>query len=232
MDKPAKILFADDDPEIREVVRILLESEGYKVDEAVDGRQAIGLADNSYDLVILDILMPGTGGLEACEQIRKKSNVPILFLSAKSQEEDKVKGLSAGGDDYLVKPFSSAELLARVQAMLRRYQEYGMQRVKQASDIIRFESLLIDTKTKEVRKNETMIELTDLEYGILLLLMQSRGRVITAKEIYESVWDDLYFYQSNNTVMVHIRNLRKKLEDDAQHPRLIKTVWGKGYSIG
>jgi len=232
MDKPAKILFADDDAEIREVVRILLESEGYDIDEAADGQQALGLAGNSYDLVILDILMPGMGGFEACEQIRKKSNVPILFLTAKSGEDDKVRGLAVGGDDYLVKPFSSAELLARVQAMLRRYKEYGTEETAPDSNTLRFGSLSANIKTKEVRKNETIIELTDLEYGILLLLMQSRGRVFTAKEIYESVWDDLYFYQSNNTVMVHIRNLRKKLEDDPQRPRLIKTVWGKGYSIG
>ncbi len=232
MDKPTKILFVDDDPEIREVVRILLESEGYEVDEAADGQRAIELVGNSYGLVILDILMPGIGGFEACEQIRKKSNVPILFLTAKSGEDDKVRGLAVGGDDYLVKPFSSVELLARVQAMLRRYKEYGTAEAKSDNDMIRFSPLSINTKTKEVKKNDTIIELTDLEYGILHLLMKSRGKVFTAKEIYESVWDDLYFYQSNNTVMVHIRNLRKKLEDDPQRPKLIKTVWGKGYSVG
>lgn len=232
MEKQTKILFADDDREIREVVRILLESEGYAVDEAADGGQAIELAGGEYGLIILDILMPGLSGFEACEQIRKKSNVPILFLTAKSQEGDKVRGFAAGGDDYLVKPFSAAELLARVKAMLRRYKEYGTEDAKRDGRVIRLGELEIHTDTKEVLKNGREIGLTDLEYGILLLLAGDRGRIFTAKEIYESVWDDLYFYQSNNTVMVHVGNLRKKLEDDPQRPKHIKTVWGKGYAIG
>lgn len=229
MDKPAKILFADDDPEIREVVRILLESEGYAVDEAENGQQAIALADGSHDLIILDILMPGISGYAACEQIREKSNVPILFLTAKSQEQDKVRGLAAGGDDYLVKPFSALELLARVKAILRRYKEYGTEKLNSRLSI---GELVIDTGAATVTKNGVEIDLTDLEYAILSLLAKNKGKVFTAKEIYESAWDDIYFYQSNNTVMVHIRNLRKKLEEDPQNPKYVKTVWGKGYMLG
>lgn len=231
MERPVKILFADDDPEIREVVHILLESEGYLVDEAADGRQAIEAADGSHGLVILDVLMPGLSGFDACERIREKSNVPILFLTAKSQEEDKVRGFAAGGDDYLAKPFSAAELIARVKAMLRRYQEYGTDVGTYETGPLRVGEIMIDPAAKEVSRDGQSVDLTDLEYKILLLLAQNRGQVFTAKGIYESVWDDIYFYQSNNTVMVHIRNLRKKLEDDPQKPKHIKTVWGKGYVI-
>lgn len=228
------ILFADDDPGIREVVRILLESEGYRVVEAQDGDQAVELAKAPFDLIILDVMMPGRTGFSACAQIRRQTNAPILFLTAKSQDSDKTMGFSAGGDDYLSKPFSYAELTARVKAMLRRYCVYqGKQpeAAPQQPGSIAIQDLRIDPGRNEVQKNGREIFLTDLEYRILLLLAQHRGKIFSIQNIYESVWDEPYFYSAGNTVMVHIRNLRRKLEEDPRNPGYIKNIWGKGYRV-
>lgn len=226
-----KILFADDDSEIREVVRVLLSNEGYTVLEAKNGEEAVALADESIDLIILDVMMPQRSGISACIEIRKNLTVPILFLTAKSQDSDKTMGFSAGGDDYLAKPFSYAELIARVKAMLRRYHVYrGKETIQKEEEII-LHSLSISRSHNEVKKNGEEILITDLEYRILLLLAQNRGKIFTIQNIYESVWNEPYFYISNNTVMVHIRNLRKKLEDEPQNPKYIVNVWGKGYRI-
>lgn len=224
-----KILLADDDPEIRNVVRILLESEGFTVLDAANGTEAVETADGTIDLIILDVMMPGCNGYTACAEIRKKSTAPILFLTAKSQDSDKTMGFSAGGDDYLAKPFSYPELTARVKALLRR--RYVYDQGQPADGAISLPGLSIDCAFNEVKKNGGEILLTDLEYRILLLLAKNRGKIFTIQNIYESVWQEPYFYTSNNTVMVHIRNLRKKLEDDPQNPRYLKNVWGKGYRI-
>lgn len=231
METRPRILFADDDPAIREIVRVLLEDEGYAIDEACDGEEAVAYTNGSHDLIILDVMMPKLSGFEACERIRERYNTPILFLTAKSHEADKVQGLTSGGDDYLVKPFSALEFLARIHAMLRRFKEYGD---SQDSDkrIIHLGDLTFNLESKDLYKADMPIELTGMESSLLALLAQDKGRVFTAKEIYETVWDDIYLYHSSNTVMVHIRNLRKKLEDDPQNPVYIKTVWGKGYSFG
>lgn len=238
-----KILFADDDPEIREVVRILLTREGYEVIEAVNGTEAVEKADSTVDLIILDVMMPGRSGVEACGEIRKNSSAPILFLTAKSQDRDKEAGFAAGGDDYLVKPFSSVELKARVKAMLRRYCEYNGRnnglhggRSEDGRDVngermIRLPGLDIYEDLEEVKKNGERVLLTDIEYRILLLLAENRKKTYTTQDIYEAVWKEPFLFSSNNTVMVHIRNLRKKLEDDPQNPRYIRNVWGKGYRI-
>lgn len=225
------ILLADDDPEIREVVRILLESEGLTVREAANGNEAVEKLDDSVDLVILDVMMPGRSGVSACAEIRRQSTVPILFLTAASQDSDKTVGFSAGGDDYMVKPFSYAELIARVKALLRRYYVYRGSKAAPETDCITLDGLTIRTDRSEVMRDDKPIALTDLEYRILLLLAGNRRTVYTAQQIYESVWNETYFANSNNTVMVHIRNLRKKLEDDPQNPRYVKNVWGKGYFV-
>ena len=195
------ILIIEDDEDIREGVRILLESENYIVTEAENGRKGLEALNDTMDLVILDIMMPGISGLRTCEEIRKMSNVPVLFLTAKAQESDKLIGLMAGGDDYLAKPFSYAELLGRVKALLRRYKVY-------------------------MGKNSVS---DDIEYNILLLMMQHPRKIFSAKNLYESVWDEPYFYSCNSTIMVHIRKLRVKIEADPKNPQYIKTVWGKGY---
>lgn len=226
-----KILFADDDPEIREVVRILLESEGYTVTEAASGSEAVSMVDDSIDLVILDVMMPGGSGVSACAQIRKNFTVPILFLTAKTQDSDKTAGFAAGGDDYLAKPFSYSELIARVKALLRRYYVYCGKKTSNDAELLVVKDLRINPESNEVRKNGEKIPLTDLEYRILYMLASNRKKIFTIQNIYESVWKEPYFYNSNNTVMVHIRNLRKKLEDDPQNPKYITNVWGKGYRI-
>lgn len=227
-----RILFADDDPEIREVVRILLEHEGFEVIEAGNGKEAVEKADETVDLIILDVMMPGKSGILACLDIRKKLTVPILFLTARTQDSDKALGFSAGGDDYLAKPFSYTELVARVKAMLRRCYVYqGGLSGGEKPAVLRIRDLSVDRDSREVRLEGEEVLLTDLEYRILLLMAENRGKIFTIQNIYESVWEEPYYYTSNNTVMVHIRNLRKKLEKDPKNPKYLVNVWGKGYRI-
>lgn len=226
-----KILIVEDDEDIREGVRILLESEGYDVAEAEDGFSGLRLLSDETDLVVLDVMMPGISGIKTCEEIRKKSYVPILFLTAKSQESDKLIGLMAGGDDYLPKPFSYAELLGRVKALLRRYQIYkgkesGAQRKER---YIEASGLKINQDFNQVFVDGEETELTDIEYHILLLMMQHPQQIFSAQHLYESVWEEPYYYNCSSTVMVHISKLRSKIEKDIQKPRRIVTVWGKGY---
>lgn len=226
------ILFADDDPEIREVLRLLLTGEGYRTLEAANGTEALEKLDDTVDLVILDVMMHGMSGYAVCSEIRRRSAVPVLFLTAKSQDTDKAVGFSAGGDDYLVKPFSYTELVSRVKAMLRRYCVYGAKSVERSSGVIRCcGDIEINTAQNTVCRNGREVSLTDTEYRILLLLASHQKTVFSVQSIYESIWNEPYFYTSNNTVMVHIRNIRRKLGDDPQNSRTIRTVWGKGYRI-
>ena len=228
-----KILVIEDDADIREGVRILLESEGFVVSEAENGKIGLGKLSEDTNLVILDIMMPGISGLRVCEEIRKNSYVPILFLTAKAQESDKLLSLMAGGDDYLSKPFSYAELLGRVKAQIRRYTVYNniSDNLKnlQKSEYIKSGEIQIHTKFNEVAVNGKPIELTDIEYHILLLMMQNKGKIFSAQNLYESIWNEPYFYNCNGTVMVHIRKLRMKIEPNDQEPIYVKTVWGKVY---
>ena len=226
------ILIVDDDPEIREGFRILLSGEDYAIIEADSGHQALEQLTDTVDLVILDVMMPGISGLRTCEEIRKQSTVPVLFLTAKAQESDKLIGLTAGGDDYLVKPFSYSELIARVKALLRRYYIYrGKAQSGELSqdNMLSSNGVIISLDFNQVWVRGKEVELTEIEYKILRLLMQNPTRVFSIQSIYETVWNEPYFYISNGTVMVHIRKLRLKIEEDPQNPRLLKTVWGKGY---
>lgn len=222
------ILIVDDNPEIREVVNILLTNEGYQIEEACNGMEAIQKANNK-DLIILDIMMPNMDGYEVCKKIRETSNAPILFLTAKSMEQDKTLGFSCGGDDYLPKPFSYTELLSRVKALLRRYTVYKGKEVSATDAILERYDLKLDTRNQQVYLAEELIPLTDLEYHILELLMKNPKRTFSNQDLYENVWKEPYLYTANNTIMVHIRNLRKKLNINPQNPLYIKTVWGKGY---
>lgn len=227
-----KILIIEDDADIREGVRILLESEGYSVIEAEEGNAGLQELSEDIGLVILDVMMPGMSGIRVCEEIRKQSFVPILFLTAKAQESDKLLGLMAGGDDYLTKPFSYAELLGRVKAQVRRYTVYTapvQEEKKQKPDYIINGRIRIDTRFNEVCINGKQVELTEIEYHMLLLMMQNKGKIFSAQNLYESIWNEPYFYNCNGTVMVHIRKLRVKIEPNAQEPVYIKTIWGKGY---
>lgn len=230
MENKRKILVADDDPGIREILRLLLKGEGFDVAEASDGQEAVALADSTVDLYILDVMMPGQSGFSACEKIRAKTAAPILFLTARTQDSDKTMGFGVGADDYLQKPFSYAELLARVKAMLRRYYVYGGQAEDGAAGgTIRLGDIAVDPARGTVERAGEEIMLTEIETGILLLLAGNRKKIFSVQNIYESVWREPYFYTSNNTVMVHIRNLRKKLGDEKGE--LIRTVWGKGYRV-
>ena len=233
----ARILMVDDNHEIREVVNILLSGEGYQVEEASDGVEALEkVQKNAYDLVILDVLMPNMNGYQTCMEIRKDSNTPILFLSAKSQVEDKTLGFSSGGDDYLPKPFSYQELLSRVKALIRRYQVYkgkeegegqmpaegGEQTSKE--QVISLPAIKIYENQKKVLLEGEEIELTEIEYSILCLLGRHRGQIFSVQHLYESIWGEPYYYGASNTVMVHIRNLRNKVEKDPHNPQMIKNV--------
>lgn len=226
-----KILFADDDQEIRAVVRVFLESEGYEVIEAVNGEEAVRLADDTLDLIILDVTMPGKNGVSACAEIRRTLTVPILFLSARTQDSDKTVGFGAGADDYLAKPFSYSELAARVKALIRRYHVYKGKETESSEGVLTVRGLSVDRSRNEVFMEGKEILLTDLEYRILLLLISNRGKIFTIENIYESIWQEPFFYSANNTVMVHIRNLRRKLEHDPKNPSYVVNVWGKGYRV-
>ncbi|MCR5283608.1 MAG: response regulator transcription factor [Lachnospiraceae bacterium] len=230
----ASILLIDDDEEIREVVSVLLSSEGYQVQTKSDGKSAISYLQEggAADLIILDVMMPDIDGFEVCKRIREISNLPILFLTAKSSESDLLEGYRAGGDDYVQKPFSYTELVARVGALLRRYREYDIQNPQAAAeDKVTLGDLVIDRVNYSVTRKNELLDLTNTEYGILLLLAKNRGRVFSLQEIYEQVWEDVFLPTASNTVMVHIRNLREKLRREDGEDELIRNRWGKGYYI-
>ena len=228
-----RILLVDDEPEIRTVLRLLLTNAGYDVVEAGDGANAVDTVreDNDIDLCIMDIMMPVMSGLEAAEEIRKFSTVPVLFLTARSLESDKEAAYSGGGDDYLVKPFSSRELLMKVEALTRRYNSYSA-KGEGRGDVIRlWGGVTLMPDMREVTKNGVSVDIRDKEMDVLIFLAKNRGRVINPRDLYEAVWGEMPLPSSNNTITVHILNLRRKLEDDPTSPKLIRTVWGKGYQI-
>ncbi len=230
-DRRSLILLVDDDEEIRQIARVLLQNEGYHVLEAADGQQALDVFSDDVDLVILDVLMPGMDGYQVCIRLRQRSNVPILFLTAKSQDADLTYGFASGGDDYLSKPFSYAELIARVKGLLRRYKVYKGDARDKDDRFIEWRDIRLDREQNNVRVRGREVGLTETAYQILRLLMLHQGQTISAQAIYESVWEAPYFASTSNTVMVHIRRLREKIEVDPQNPRILKTVWGKGYRI-
>lgn len=226
------ILIAEDDREIAGLIEIHLLGEGYGVYKAENGREALDvLRKREVHLVILDIMMPGMDGLETCRKIREEWNIPILMLSAKSEDIDKILGLSLGADDYMTKPFNPLELLARVKSQIRRYLYLNPDRTREPNtDIIAVRGLVIDQAKHRVKVDGREIVFTPTEYEIVLLLASNPGRVFNTEEIFERVWRERYF-QSNNTVMVHVRKIREKLEENPAHPMIIKTVWGVGYKI-
>ena len=230
-----KILIVDDDPNIREVLHVLLSSEGYDVTEAENGLIAIEyvFSGTPFKVVIMDIMMPEMDGIEVCRRIREKSLVPILFLTAKSQDRDKVEAYTTGGDDFLVKPFSQTELLMKIKSLIRRCNEYDKREDtnKSPDSEVLSENVIIDTRTRSVRKNGVKINLTDKEFDILRYFLENKGEIVRNKDLYENVWGGEYVDSASNTIMVHVLNLRKKLEDDVSKPKIIKTVWGKGYRI-
>lgn len=227
----SRILVVDDEIEILEIVKVLLESEGFEIVQATSGKEALQKLNSLIDLVILDVMMPEMPGYKVCLQIRERSNIPILFLTAKTKESDLIMGFSSGGDDYLAKPFSYTELIARVKGLLRRYDVYKGRTAVDNSDYICINDLEINRDINDVKKNGEEILLSDIEYKMLLLMASHRKKIFSAMNLYESVWEEPYYNSSNNTIMVHIRKIREKIEDDPQNPKYIKTVWGKGYRI-
>lgn len=225
------ILIIEDDQDIRECVRILLEGEGFNIDEASDGEEGLKKLSEDTHLVILDVMMPKLSGFKTCEEIRKISYVPILFLTAKSHESDKLIGFMAGGDDYLIKPFSYAELFARVKALLRRHNVYDKKEhsSKDIQKYIEMSNIKINSQKNEVIIRNNEVSLTETEYEMLLLMMKYPKKIFSVQNLYESVWQEPFYNNSANTVMVHIRKLRTKVEQNPQSPKIIQTVWGKGY---
>lgn len=228
------ILIIEDDKDIREGIRILLEGEGFLVEEAQNGMEGLKKLSTKTNLIILDIMMPGISGLKTCEEIRKVSYVPILFLTAKSKESDKLIGFMAGADDYLIKPFSYAELFARVKALLRRHQIYDKETTKNVigDEWIEKQHIRISTSHNVVFLQNKEIQLTEIEYKILLLMIRYPTKTFSIQNLYESIWEEPFLSSSANTIMVHIRNLRTKIEENPQKPKIIQTVWGKGYRLG
>ncbi len=228
-EQSALILVVDDEADIRRIIRILLESSGYQVAEAQNGLAAVEYIRQqpNVDLVLMDIMMPGLDGVSASREIRERCAAPILFLTAKTQEQDKYEAYQAGGDDYLAKPFSHAELMMKVESLLRRYRVY---KGKTNGQLLRAD-VVLDEPGRRVLRGGRSVELTETEFEILCFLAARRGSVVSVEQIYQGVWHEKYMPSSTNTVMVHIVNLRKKLEEDPANPRLIRTVWGKGYQI-
>jgi DNA-binding response OmpR family regulator len=228
-----RILIVDDEIEIRKILKILLENSGYEVIDAQDGLAAVSIlkTDSKIDLCIMDVMMPRMDGIEALAEIRKFSSIPVLFLTARSLEEDKEAAYSRGGDDYLVKPFSSKELLMKVEALIRRYTSYKSKPQHLGEEIALPSGVVLNPDTREVTKNGAALDIRDKEMDILIYLAKNRGRVVSPHELYEKIWMEIALSSSNNTITVHMLNLRRKLEDNASAPKIIRTVWGKGYQI-
>ena len=226
------ILVVDDNKEIVYSIGELLKYEGYQVMSAYDGMQALNvLEQNKIDLILLDVMMPRLNGLSILMKLREKHRIPVIILSAKTEESDKVSGLIMGADDYVEKPYNPAELMARVKAHLRRYRAWGGGVPQQDEDRIVNGGLILDKKQRLIEVEGEEVRLTATEYKILELLMEHPGQVFSAEQIYENVWQETATYAVENTVMVHIRHIREKIEIDTKKPRYVKVVWGIGYKM-
>ncbi len=235
MDTP-RILVVDDEKTITDLVGIYLRNEGFDVTLAYNGADAARLIlEREFDLAVLDIMLPDVDGFELLRTIRTERTYPVIMLTARDSQSDKIEGLTLGADDYMVKPFRPLELVARCKAQLRRYTRYGSREqaapVEDAGPTISFNGLEINRDARTVTVDEKSVRCTPLEYSILLYLAEHRGHVVPVEELFRAVWDEEFMAGSNNTVMVHIRHLREKLGDDAQNPRFIKNIWGVGYTI-
>ena len=223
-----KVLVVDDDREIVESIAIFLQADGYLVRKAYNGLEALDIVmTENVHLIILDIMMPELDGIKTLLKVRESKNLPIILLSAKSEDADKILGLTAGADDYITKPFNPSELVARVKSQLRRYTQLGAMQIKETQIVIR--GLVLDTESKSVTVDGEAVRLTPLEYKILELLCRHPGRVFSTEEIYRQVWNDDIV--SDNAIAVHVRHIREKIEINPREPRYLKVVWGVGYKI-
>ncbi|OZQ66994.1 DNA-binding response regulator [Paenibacillus sp. VTT E-133280] len=226
----ATLLLVDDEAEIIKLMQLYLENEGYRLFTARDGLEALEIINNeTIDLMVLDIMMPNMDGIEACIKIRETHKFPIIMLSAKGQELDKITGLSVGADDFVTKPFSPLELVARIKSQLRRTRNYMLDLSAKQDEII-IDGLVINSVTHEVSVDDQPVKLTPREFAILELLARHRGQVLSMEQIYAKVWKE-QFLESNNTLMVHIRKIREKIEANPRKPQYLKTVWGVGYKL-
>lgn len=226
----AKILVCDDDKEIVEAIEIYLNQEGYEVVKAYNGEEALKKLKEDVDLIVMDIMMPKLDGIRATLKIREADNIPIIMLSAKSEDADKILGLNVGADDYVTKPFNPLELVARVKSQLRRYTQLGSNVKTTGHTIYSTGGLCINDDLKEVTVDGEQVRLTPMEYNILLLLTKNQGKVFSINQIYENIWNE-NAVGVDNTVAVHIRHIREKIEINPKEPRYLKVVWGVGYKI-
>lgn len=226
------ILIVDDERAITDLVGIYLQNEGYRVTLAYNGADtAKAILEQDFDLAVLDIMLPDIDGFELLRTIRAEHTYPVIMLTARGSQNDKIEGLSLGADDYVVKPFRPLELVARCKAQLRRYTSYGSRATEEDSAELSVDGLTINKDSRTVTVDERPVRCTPLEYAILLYLVEHRGKVVSVEELFSAVWGEEFMASSSNTVMVHIRHLREKIGDDAANPRFIKNIWGVGYTI-
>ena len=228
-----KIMVVDDEHEIADLIEVYLKNENYEVFKFYSPKDALMcVEDIKLDFAILDIMMPEMDGITLCQKIRDNHTFPIIMLTAKDSETDKITGLTFGADDYITKPFRPLELVARVKAQLRRYKRYNtVQPEEKESDVISHSDILLNIKTHECYLNEEPVTLTPTEFTILQIILENEGNVISAEDLFHRIWKDEYYSKSNNTITVHIRHLREKLNDSVDQPKYIKTIWGVGYKI-
>lgn len=225
------ILVVDDEKAIADLVEVYLTKEGYQVYKCYTGREAMQyIADEQVDLAILDLMLPDMSGFEICQKIRENHTYPIIMLTARDEQFDKISGLMLGADDYVTKPFLPLELVARVKAQLRRYFQFSKSN-NQKETLITISGLVLNIETRECTLNEKPLQLTPTEFDILRILCQNKGVPVSSETLFQSIWKDEYYTKSNNTITVHVRHLREKMKDNAENPKYIKTVWGVGYKI-
>lgn len=226
-----KILVADDEKEIADLIELYLKNENYRVFKCYGGKEAIACMENEeMDLAILDIMLPDVNGYMICQKIREKYTYPIIMLTAKDEEIDKITGLSLGADDYITKPFRPLELVARVKAQLRRYKKYDNVQ-KEEDSVLEHKGLVMNVRTHVCSLNERELSLTPTEFEILRILLERKGEVVSTEALFHEIWKEEYYSKSNNSITVHIRHLREKMNDTAENPRYIRTMWGVGYRM-
>ena len=228
-----KILVVDDEHEIADLIELYLKNENYTVYKFYSSEEALNcITETEFDLAILDIMIPNIDGFKLLNHIRNKFNYPVIMLTAKDEEIDKITGLTLGADDYITKPFRPLEMIARVKAQLRRYKKYNPAHSEiDTTDVLTHSGLIMNIKTHECLLNEKPLVLTPTEFSILRILLENKGKVVSAEGLFHQIWQDEYYSKSNNTITVHIRHLREKMNDTVDNPKYIKTIWGVGYKI-
>ena len=227
-----KILIVDDEVEIADLIETYLKNENYAVYKFYSAEDALAcINETELDLAILDVMLPDIDGFTICRKIREKHTYPVIMLTAKDAETDKITGLTLGADDYITKPFQPLEMVARVKSQLRRYKKYNHPQTEKTDYILYCSDLIVDTKKHECLQNNKPVSLTPTEFSILQILLENKSNVLSGEELFRRIWKDEYYTKSNNTITVHIRRLREKLNDTLENPKYIKTIWGVGYKI-